>query len=352
MFLRNAWYAAEVSACVGREPAAVRLLDEPIVLFRREDGTPAALEDACPHRKLPLSRGRLRADELECGYHGLRFNGGGRCTWAPANRDRSGISVRSYPAVDRYGLLWLWMGDAAAADPTRIIHIENWDDPTVGRTAPDSMLVACNYLYITDNLLDPTHVAWVHPTSFGDDNCRRSELDNRATPDGMIVSRWMFDTPVAPFYRRFVRFEGHADRQQHYEVRFPSQSLTKAIFTPAGTGGPNRTLPESAFVMDSYGFITPVDATHSRYFFFQTRNFAPGDAEISAAFAQAVRCAFEEDREILEAVQEGMSSKRTPNIDLGSDAGPTRFRRRLKQLISAESATVTAVAEGARADDE
>ncbi len=198
------------------------------------------------------------------------------------------------------------------------------------------MTMGCNYLFITDNLLDPSHVAWVHPTSFGDENCKQTPLSTVAIDEGMIVSRWILDTVVAPFYQRFVKFSGAADRKQHYEVRFPSLAITKAIFTPAGTGGSEGELHPDAFSMDSYGFITPLDEGRSRYFFFQLRNFAAGDAQVSAAFAEAVRGAFEEDRAILEAVQAGMQLKRTPNIDLKIDAGPTRFRRRLKQLIQAE----------------
>ena len=286
MFLRNAWYAAEISSRVASQPLAVTLLRERIVLFRKQNGDPIALEDACPHRKLPLSRGRRQGDEIECGYHGLTFDGTGACTRAPGNQQiPPGARVRSYPGVDRYGLLWLWMGEPALADPALIVRIEHWGEPEYGCTDPDSMTMACNYLFITDNLLDPSHVAWVHPTSFGDENCKLTPLSTEAIDNGMIVSRWMLDTPVAPFYQRFVKFQGTADRKQHYEVRFPSIAITKAIFTPAGTGGADGNLHRDAFSMDSYGFISPVDVDSSRYFFFQLRNFAAGDAEVSAAFA-------------------------------------------------------------------
>jgi len=337
MFLRNAWYAAETSARLAAQPMAVTLLGEPVVLFRKQDGSVAALEDACPHRKLPLSRGKLRGDHLECGYHGLTFDGAGTCVRAPGNPEvPSGARVHSYPCIERYGLIWVWTGEPSLADSSRLIEIAHWGEPGYGCTDPDSMTMACNYLFITDNLLDPSHVAWVHPTSFGDESCKQTPLSTVALDNGMVVSRWLLNTPVAPFYQRFVKFTGNADRKQHYEVRFPSLALTRAIFTPAGTGGDEGALHPDAFEMDSYGFITPIDESSSRYFFLQMRNFAAGDAEVSAQFGSAVRAAFDEDRVILEAVQVGMQSKRTPNIDLKIDAGPTRFRRRLKQLIQAE----------------
>lgn len=337
MFLHDAWYVAETSQAVGRVPTAVRILGQAIVLFRKQNGDPVALEDACAHRKVPLSMGRLAGDQLECAYHGMVYDSRGLCTRIPGTQSiPSTARVRSYPVADRYGLLWVWMGAAHAANPATIFKVENWDDPATGRTTPEAMTVGCNYLYITDNLLDPSHVAWVHPSSFGGPSCEQTPLVTTALPDGMAVSRWMRGAEVAPFYARFVRFKGLTDRQQYYEVRFPCHAIIKAVFAPAGTGGPEGQLHPDTFLMDSYNFMTPIDATNTRYFWFQTRNFAPDDSAVSAAFATSVRAAFEEDKVILEAVQRGMTASLTPHIDLQIDLGPTRFRRRLGQKIKAE----------------
>ena len=83
MFLRNTWYIAAWNRELGDKPMAVRVLGEDIVLYRKSDGSAVALEDACPHRKLPLSMGRIKGDAIECGYHGLTFDGGGTCIEAP-----------------------------------------------------------------------------------------------------------------------------------------------------------------------------------------------------------------------------------------------------------------------------
>jgi vanillate O-demethylase monooxygenase subunit len=96
--------------------------------------------------------------------------------------------------------------------------------------------------------------------------------------------------------------------------------------------------------MDSFNFLTPIDETTTRYFWFQMRNVAPNDDEVSRRFADSVRGAFEEDRVILQASQRGMSSSSTPNIHLRTDTGGIRFRRRLAQMIEAEQAQVSAVA--------
>jgi vanillate O-demethylase monooxygenase subunit len=343
MFLRNAWYVAAWDREIQAGLHAVQMLGEKIVLFRQSSGEVAALEDACPHRKLPLSMGRIKGDQVECGYHGMTFDASGACTRAPGmERPPSKACVRSYPVVSRYGLLWVWMGEPSLADPARIFEVLHWGDPGWGLNQGDGMDIRCHYLYMTDNLLDPTHVAWVHPGSFANSACEDTPLHTDVADGGVTVWRWMHDVEPAPFYGQFLKFRGRCDRKQHYEVRFPSHAFIRAIFVPAGTGGPDRPLHPDAFIMDSYNFMTPVDAHSTRYFWFQMRNFAPGDEEVSRVFASSVRGAFEEDRAVLQAVHQGMTEKATPNLDLPIDAGPMRFRRRLADRIAAEQAVMRA----------
>ena len=337
MFLRNAWYVAATENEVADQLVPSKILGENIVLYRKTDGQVAALEDACPHRKLPLSMGRIKGDQVECGYHGMMFDCSGSCTRAPAtDRPPSTARVRSYPIEARYGLLWIWMGEAAQADPAQIFAVEHWGDPAWGLNQGDGMAIHCNYQYMTDNLLDPTHVAWVHQSSFANSACEDTPLETTVADNGVTVWRWMHDVDPAPFYAPFLKFSGRCDRKQQYEVRYPSHALIKAIFTPAGTGGEGKPAHQDVFIMDSYNFMTPIDENTTKYYWFQMRNFAPDDAEVSRQFATSVRTAFEEDRVILQAVHKGLAEKRTPNIDLKIDLGPLRFRRRLAQLIEAE----------------
>lgn len=337
MFLRNAWYVAASEAELGDDLYPITLLSESVVLYRKSDGTPVALEDACPHRKLPLSMGRRKGDDIECGYHGLTFDCSGSCVRAPGSqRIPQGAKVRSYPLAVRYGLIWIWMGDIELADETKICHVPEWGDPAWGLNRGDSMVIPCNYLYMTDNLLDPAHVAWVHQSSFGNAACAEEPLQTTVTDVGVIVSRWMRDVEVAPFYAKFVKFSGHCDRKQHYEVHYPSQAIIKALFTPAGTGSDEGELHEHVFLMNSYNFMTPIDESNTRYYWFQVRNFDTENEEVSRQFDEDVRHAFAEDRLVLSAVHKGMANKRTPNIDLASDSGPLRFRRNLDKLIAQE----------------
>lgn len=337
MFVRNAWYVAAWEDKIPHDMLSVEVLGERILIFRMSDGQYAALEDACPHRKVPLSMGRRHGDTIECGYHGLTFDCSGACVVSPSTRSiPPAAKVKSYPVHARYGLVWIWMGASVEADPTAIIDIPEFDDPSWGVSRGSSMGVESNYLYLVDNLLDPSHVAWVHQTSFGDESCQNIPLRTKADESGVMVSRWIFDVEPAPFYAPFLAFEGRCDRKQQYEVRYPSQAVIRAVFTPAGTGGDDKPLDPLVFLMDSYNFLTPVNEKKTEYFWFQLRNFAPNDEAVSKKLAEGVASAFEEDRVILNAVQWGMDHSPTPNIDLKIDLGSFRFRRGTKQKIDAE----------------
>ena len=345
MFLKNAWYVAAWSDEIKGELRQVKVLDEKICMFRSSQGEVIAMEDACPHRKLPLSKGRIKDDNVECGYHGLTFNCAGQCIVAPGQGTiPSNAKVRAYPCEEKYGLVWIWMGNPALADTAEIFDIPNFDNPDWGMNKGKALEIDCNYLFVTDNLLDPTHVAWVHQSSFGQAATIDTPLRITKSEDGVTVWRWMMDVEPAPFYKKIVEFEGNCDRLQHYEVRYPSHALIKAVFTPAGTGGVDGALHEKTFVMDSYNFMTPETEGRTRYYWFQLRNIRPDDAELSKMMSADVKHAFEEDREVLNLVQQGMSGKTTPHIDLNIDGGQLRFRRQLEIMIEQERIADAALA--------
>lgn len=338
MYLRNCWYVAGWSQDYGRALKAQKILGEAIVFYRQADGSAAALEDACPHRKLPLSMGQLEGDTIVCGYHGLTFDCTGTCTDSPTQRGMTPrrAVVKSYPVVDRYRLLWIWMGDPALANPEEIFKIENFDNPDWGYTDGGMLPIACNYLWVCDNLLDPSHVAWVHVTSFAGGGTDSEPLKVEQTQRGVIVSRWIHGRPPSPYYKKFVQFEGDCDRLQHYEMCYPAIALNKSIYAPAGTGGPDKAHPPNTLINISYNFMTPIDEDTTQYIWFQHRNTLPHDAEVSRQMNDGARQAFEEDRAVLEAVHKGMANKQTPNIDMGLDLGAKTFRRQLERRIKAE----------------
>ena len=177
MFLKNAWYVAAWANEISHNLQQITVLSQKICIFKSQSGDFIALEDACPHRKMPLSKGRIKGDTVECGYHGLTFDCAGKCVWAPGQGHiPSDAKVHSYPLHEKYGLIWIWMGNTALADHHDIFEIENYDDPSWGINQGDAMALDCNYLLMCDNLLDPTHVAWVHAGSFGQPATKNTPL--------------------------------------------------------------------------------------------------------------------------------------------------------------------------------
>ena len=198
------------------------------------------------------------------------------------------------------------------------------------------MQVNCHYLYLVDNLLDPSHVAWVHKDAFASPGTEDTPLEISELDDGVIASRWVMDTSVPGYYQPLVKFEGNCDRLQHYEVQFPSIAINKSTYTPSGQGGPEMTADDNTYIMISYNFLTPIDTDSSRYFWLQQRNTEPDDSAITQRIAEGARQAFSEDKDILEAVHKGMANTTTRPINLGADAAANIFRTRLGKLIESE----------------
>ncbi len=334
-FVTNAWYVAGLSEDFDTGPVPVTLLGEQVVVFRGSDGRPNVLEDACPHRKLPLSKGKIDGDVIVCGYHGLTFDGSGACVLAPTQLDTPPrrCMVRSYPARDRYGFLWVWMGQGA---PGAILEVPNFDSTTWAVTPRGAMSMAAHYLYVIDNLLDPSHVAWVHVGSFAGAGTDTGPLELEETDDSVTVFRWISGAPAPPYYAEMLPFGPICDRKQHYECRLPSTAINKSVYTPAGEGGADKPLSPNAFVNISYNFITPIDANRSMYFWFQHRNMHVEDTALSERMFAGAKLAFEEDKEVLEHVHTGMAERRSDYINLGLDAGAMRFRSKLEKRIADE----------------
>ncbi len=159
----NAWYPAAWAHEIGRALFPRKICDLNIVLYRRQDGAAVALEDACWHRLLPLSLGRLKGDEVVCGYHGLVFNSAGRCSFMPAQKTiNPSACVRAFPVVERHRLVWIWPGDPALADPARLPDF-HWNDGAewVGEGGTFVSL-KCDWRLVVDNLMDLTHETYVH----------------------------------------------------------------------------------------------------------------------------------------------------------------------------------------------
>ena len=165
-FLRNIWYFALPSSALKRgRMTARRLLGLSLLFGRGADGTPFVLRDVCPHRGIPLSHGQFDGAEIECCYHGWRFDGEGRCTAIPSlvegqRLDLSRIRVPSLPCREAQGCIWVWWGDGDAAADDVVTLPDVPPDRAAG--IAETMTFPCAIDHAVVGLMDPAHGPFVH----------------------------------------------------------------------------------------------------------------------------------------------------------------------------------------------
>ncbi len=337
-YLRNAWYVAGWSKEL--LPGALlprRLLDEPLVLFRDSSGTPHALQDRCPHRLVPLHKGKVLGDAIQCGYHGLQFDGRGICVHNPHGPIPRAAQVRSYPLIERHSMLWIWMGDAPRADAARIPDF-GFQDPERFYVGADYLHVRSNYVLEIDNIMDLSHTEFLHATTLGSSGISqgtyRAERDgdtvwSRRVTQGEVMSddlsRSMGIEPGTP-----------CDRWLHVRWNAPSNM---ALFAGAVLAGapqdPARETPTSHC-------FTPETASTTHYWFAICFPKSMGEAGAQAATRNIayIRAPFEaEDLPMLEAQQQTVGDVDLLSLKpllLAGDAGAVHARRVLARLIEEE----------------
>jgi vanillate O-demethylase monooxygenase subunit len=343
-FLKNCWYAAAWASEITREPFPTLLLNEPVVLFRREDGTPAALEDRCPHRRVPLSAGKVKGDAIQCRYHGMTFNGEGKCIFAPAQEKiPAAAHIRAYPVVERHTLMWIWMGDPALADEKAIpVEVVSTLDDPEWRHKGQRRHLKCSYRLLMDNLTDMLHLAYVHTSTIGnpaiEQNAGKMKLDRG---DNFVrVERWMIDQPPPPGFVSAGGFTGNVDRWHVSNYVPPSYFRLDLGGAPAGTGAPQGNIdPATALVRHNINCITPETETTCHYFWAESNKSWRRDPSITERIYDVVLYAFEEDTEILELQQRTINQN--PNareIHLAVDAPAVQVRNILRRRIEEELA--------------
>ena len=335
MFMHNAWYAAAWSWEVSRTLLARRICDRPMVLYRREDGSPVALEDLCCHRLLPLSHGRLEGDRLVCGYHGLTFDPSGQCVHMPSlQQPNARTRVASFPLVERYRLIWVWIGDPALADPAQVPDL-HWNDDPHWAFAGDLLPMACDYRLVIDNLLDLTHETYVHPTSLGNEAIPAAPIETAAAGGGVTVTRWIMDHVPAPFWRQMIArargYEGRCDRWQVVKFVPPSNCVLHVGVAEAASGARQGDFNRGVSLMQ-LNSITPATPTTSWYFWSATRNFLLDDQVLTKELHDASARIFGEDKTVIEAQQQAMiDNPAAATINISLDAGSVRMRRLIAQ---------------------
>jgi vanillate O-demethylase monooxygenase subunit len=345
MFLRNCWYVAGWSRHVPSDrPVARTMLGEPIVLYRKDDGGIAALEDRCCHRLAPLSRGRIEGDDLRCMYHGLKFAPSGRCVEIPGQtmvppRAR----VRAYPAVEQDCWVWLWMGDPALADTALIPRALNHGDPD-WRMQTGELAYEANYQLINDNLLDLAHLSYVHENTLGRNSMSWAESRPTVTPipRGLRIARWVRNNP-SPGYLAMPGGISHVDMWASYDYMVPGIFLLGTRTYPLGTAaarGMQAPDPdaEPLTTTTTSQAVTPTDEQRTIYYYSGCLPRRLASEEDSRRQLALFERAFAEDNAMIEAQQRVIARTPQPRmLWIRADRALNQFRRLMDELIAAES---------------
>ena len=342
MFLRNCWYVAAWEDEIGDRPLARTLLGEPVVLYRTAAGAASALEDRCCHRALPLSMGTLVGGELQCSYHGFRYAPDGRCVAVPGQAAvPPEARVRSYPVVERWDWVWIWMGDPDRVDEGLIPDWHWVDDPdwrTVRGNGGRPLHCACNYQLITDNLQDITHLSYVHTSSIGNADIVDFSFKTERKARSVHMVRNVMNRPAAPFYQWAGKFKGNVDRWITCDTQMPCFSVNDAGCVDAGTDmRPGHR--DRGVEMRVLNAPTPETERTTHYFYAHARHFGLDDEEIENAYRTQFTGVFQEDKAVLEAQQAMIDRDPAAHvIDINADAPGLQCRRLLRELIAAEVA--------------
>ena len=345
-FLKNTWYVAAHGSELDDGLVARTICNEQVVMFRAASGELAVLEDRCPHRFVPLSMGKRVGDSVECGYHGLRFGPDGSCVEAPNDEEaqRVRLCVRAYAAVERHGWIWMWLGEREAADPSTIPDFSFFDEPGLACNHGYSHIKG-NYQLISDNLLDLSHIHFLHPTVHAGSNF--ADFTNKMKIEGDTV------------YSMLWRHHYHIDPQRQAMFNIPSDDVE-------GQGHARWDAPGNLFVDTAFWehgksyeqgvrtpnahLLTPETEYSTHYFWGSARNYMQDNEEITKATTAMTKNIFEtQDGPMVEAQQRAMGESdkfldMKPTI-LKADTAGIAARRILKRKIDAENKPALVAAE-------
>jgi len=333
-FIRNQWYTAATSAELGEKPLARTVCDEPLVIFRGQDGNVAVLTDRCPHRKAPLSAGDVVGNDIRCGYHGIRFAADGACTHVPGDAPIGrNFRARSFPVREVHGLIFVWLGESSLADPALIPDFSENVKP--GWTGVHGTLyVRANYQLLIDNILDLTHVVFVHKTTLAGGGVAETPLEVEIDGDVVRAQRLMRNVDTAPIYKAARNLHGKIDRWQFLEFRPPIYARITLGAREAGSELPFGT--PTHIVLNSF---TPESERTTHYFWSTVRSWGLDDANVSKIYKDMTYLAFAEDARIVESQQTLIDSDTSgaPLVSLAFDRAGLGARRIIRRKLEEEA---------------
>ena len=334
-FPLDRWWVAGLSWELGDKPVARTLLNRPMVLFRQPNGDVAALEDRCCHKELPLSCGSVEAGGLRCGYHGLLFDATGACIEIPGQeRIPQKARVQSYPLRERDRLLWVWIGSSPDSVPAGEPPAYPWHDDPRYRFGGGTYHYDAPYQLIHDNLLDLSHLGYVHLKTIGGNPALHMNARLDVTQDGEVVKvvRLMPASEPPPTYSAAWPFAGRIDRWQEVEFHV-SHLLIWTGGMDVGTGrleDPGR----EGFHMRGFHGVTPETDASSHYFWSIATNPHPDKQDVTRLVVDQTAATFEEDKVVIEAQWKNQQRFATRSqLDIHVDVGPNRARRVIDRLL-------------------
>lgn len=347
MFIRNCWYVAgwDDELAPGAK-LAVTIINDPIVIYRTDDGDLVALEDRCCHRFAPLSKGRIEDGcNIRCMYHGLKYDSSGRCIEIPGqDKIPTTAGVRSYPILAQSGWIWVWMGEVEKASETLIPRTSEFSDaPFILRRG--HMDYKAEYQLINDNLTDFSHLSFVHTESFGaTDHWAASRPVVKAIDRGIRVTRWFdkleqalrIDTTAVGAFPFDVEA---ATMFQTYDYLAPGiLFMYTGIYKIEDMPDDRTSWPTADALSATYGrqAVTPLGDQETRYFFCYGPREVDGGEEMAAQMMSAALAAFAEDRDMIEAQQRVIDLKPGREMLTTADVGPVQMRAVIRKLLKAE----------------
>ncbi|MEQ1496720.1 MAG: aromatic ring-hydroxylating dioxygenase subunit alpha [Novosphingobium sp.] len=338
-FLRNCWYMAAWSHEVGDALLSRKIAGNPTVLYRKRDGSVTALLDRCPHRFAPLSLGSREGDCLVCPYHGLTFDAQGQCVRNPFSEHiPKAAQIESWTCADRDGIIWMWGGDHAAADLSKIPDFSAVRDQPGRKVLRGYTHVKAGYEFCTDNLMDLSHIEFVHKGTFGGEGVIFSGCHEVIDEGETLHSNWWMPGVPAPAPTRPPFAEGQLT--DHWlDMRWNAPASMQLELGAALPGHPRE---EGYNIGGQAHIVTPETESTCHYFTCNARHNDVDNLELDAMLSGLFAQAFDgEDKPVIEASfanLDGQDFWAAKPLSLGIDQGGTRARRKIEALLKAEAA--------------
>lgn len=335
--VKDCWYVAGLSNEIGRDLKERTLLGKTVLMYRTEDGQPVIMQNRCPHRNFPLSKGRLVGDQVVCGYHGMHFNTSGACTFMPSlNNAPANARITSYPVVEKAPLVWVWMGDPAKADPS-CIPATPWLDDPAWKSVGGQFHIKTNYIAMHENLLDQTHFPILHATTgIGTPAYSKSTLDVKVEGDMVHLVRGLLDSPAPDIYGVPT---GLKDRivDRFSDGYFASPALHYAHARVVNKEVRAGEQEEYRFTITH--IYTPEEQGTIHYWWFNSRDCNLDDAEADRYLVEASMVAYQEDVDALTWIQETVDNEKEPfeELSFGPDRPGLAMRKIMLKLATAEA---------------